>query len=339
MKKTLIFLLVCLLMLPLSGCGGKKDSNPTNNGGTVIVDQPDNNENNETNNDAGSDEQDEQGETSKDEPKKEVIKPSKDDKTIICDNEYALIRLEEVEFEGLDEISVKVYMENKCKEQSLSFFTWTASVNGIQIDPAYAGELEAGKSKTDTVRIPTSYLQMCNIEKYTDISVTFVVYDLESMGEEYVAKGTLHFYPYGEEAAQKFVLADDPSYNVLMEQDDIKVSCVGMNEDSMIGYYGMLYIQNDSKRGITVSIDESTIDGVAASTFSYIEVEAGNTGFLEVYWTGEPAMEYDENGEPVESDTEVPDPATAKDIKIELSVYDTEDWEGPHIFYESVDIK
>lgn len=339
MKKTLIFLLVCLLMLPLTGCGGNKDSKPSNNGGTVIVDQSDNNENDETNNGTDSDVEDGQDEGSEDKPETEVIKPSKDDETIICDNEYALIRLEEVEFEGLDEITVKFYMENKTKEQSLSFFTWTASVNGVQIDPAYAGELEAGESKTDTVSIPTSYLQMCGIEKYTDISVTFVVYDLESMGEEYVAKGTLHFYPYGEEAATKFVLADDPSYNVLMDQDDIKVSCVGMQEDPMIGYFGMLYIQNDSKRGITVSIDESTIDGVAASTFSYIEVEAGNTGFIEVYWTGEPAMEYDENGELIESDAEVPDPATAKDIKIELSVYDTEDWEGPHIFYETVDIK
>ena len=44
-------------------------------------------------------------------------------------------------------------------------------------------------------------------------------------------KGTVHYYPYGKENAQKFVLADDPSYKVLMDKDDIKVTCIGFQDD------------------------------------------------------------------------------------------------------------
>lgn len=309
MKKGLLFLLVAMLMLPLTGCGG--DS-------TVAPSKP----------------VDKQEQT-----KEQVFTPKNDEEAIVCDNEYASVRLEEVKVDKDNNIELSVYMENKTKDQSLSFFTWTAAVNGIQIDPMYGDELEPSTNKTAKVQIPTTYLEMCQIDTYNEISITFNVYDVENMDEEFVAKGTLNFYPYGKEKAEQFVLPMDDSYKVLMDEKDIKIVSLGLQDNEALGYCGMLYIQNDSDRSITASIDESSIDNVAADIFAYIEVDANNVGFVEVYWTGEAPMEYDENGQPIPSDIEVPDPATAKDIKIELSVYDTEDWEGPHIFYETVDLK
>ena len=337
MKKSLIFLLVCLLMLPLSGCGGKDDKGSNSNNGNVIVD---NGSNTDTDKDTDKDtDQKDEDKDKEDKADKEVLKPSTDTESIIVDDEYALIRLEEVTLKGTEEVSLDVYMENKSKTQRLSFFTWTASINGVQIDLMFGDELEPGQNKKGTFEIPTSYLEMCQMEKYTDISVTFVVYDVENMDDEFLSKGTVHYYPYGKENAQKFVLADDPSYKVLMDKDDIKVTCIGFQDDPNYGFSGMLYVENDSARTITVSVDTSTIDSVAADIFAYLEVDPSNVGFVELYWTGEPPMEYDENGQPIESDVEVPNPASAKDIKIELSVYDTEDWEGPHIFRETVDVK
>jgi hypothetical protein len=257
----------------------------------------------------------------------------------VCDNKHALIRLEEVRISDNNNISMDVYLENKSKTQTLSFFTWTAAINGIQIDPYYGEDIEPSKSKVATIDIPSSYLEMCQIDEITKISVTFVAYDAENVEEEFLAEGTIVYYPYGEENVEEFKLAMDSSYDVLMDQDGIKVVSLGFQDTDAMGYAGMLYIQNDSERCITTSIDTSEIDGVASEIFAYLEVDAGNIGFLEMYWSGALAEEYDDDGNLIEKEGEAPDPATAKDIKVELSVYDTDDWEADQIFYEMVDVK
>lgn len=340
MKKSLIFLLACLLLLPLGGCS---KNNSENKDDPKVEEQANNNDKDNVSNQSGDDKDsdviDDKDQDSKDNKEVEVIKPSKENESIICDNEYALIRLEEMNIDEDNSVSLKVYMENKTKERNLSVITWTSAINGVQIDPMFGDKLEPGKNKTETINIPTSYLEMCQIEKFTDISATFKVYDNDSGDEEALAEGVLKFYPYGEDKAEKFKLTMDPSYKVLMEQDDIQIWCVGSETNDTIGYFSMLYVQNDSDRCITVCVDSSTIDDVPADIFAYLEIEAGNVGFVELYWSDQSTIQYDDQGNPIDSDQEPIDPAKAKDIKVELSVYDTEDWEGPHIFFETVDIK
>lgn len=357
MKKFLILLLACVMVLPLSACGGSDKNDET----TDKITETDQNKtddqagNDVTDDDTADTDTDTDNADDKDTAANTETKTdggntvtgivSKDDlgepsidETVVLDNEHAFVKITGVKVED-DEFSVDVYMENRSKDKKYSFFVWTASVNGIQIDPMYGDDVDAASSKTVSIPMSSSYLDACGVDAYTDVTMTFVVYDVENVEDDFLAKGTGQFFPYGKDAAQDVKVQLDDSDTILMDQGGIQVACIDEGNNPYAGYYAMLYVTNNSNDNITIASDSSKLDGVEASIFTYLEVEKGNTGFVEVYWDGSGTIEYDDQGNPIESDEPAADPSKAKEILIDLAVYLTDTDDDSFIFHDEVKLK
>lgn len=97
------------------------------------------------------------------------------------------------------------------------FSVESASINGVQCDPMFASEVAAGKKANEEINFSTDTLEENGIVEYTDIELTFKVYDSNDWSADPVGKETIHVYPYGEENAVAFVREAQATDNVIID--------------------------------------------------------------------------------------------------------------------------
>lgn len=229
----------------------------------------------------------------------------------VVDNDECTINITKIDPDNIWGYTLKVNLENKSPEKTYMFSVESASVNGLQWDPFFASEVAAGKKAVDEISFTNSELEALGID-FTDIELTFRVYDSNDWMAEAVAKETVHIYPYGEDRAERFERIPSSSDNIIIDNEFVTATVIGYDEDDIWGYTVRLFLQNKADSEVMFSVDEVSVNGYMADPFWATSVLPGTCAFSSMSWSD---TTFDECGI-----TDV------EEIEMLFRVYNNEDW-------------
>ena len=320
MKKIASLLLTIVLLLSLAACGENKTSkngNGEKNSQTKTVNNT--NETSSSKEDKKTSNQD-NNETNK--PKENEISFTE---VVVVDNAECSIKITQIDSENLFGFTLKSQLENKSAEKTYMFSIESGAINGVECDPLFATKIAAGKKSNNKINFLSDNLKKNEIGDYTDIELTFRVYDSNDWTAEPVAKETIHIYPYGEDRAVKFVRSPQPNDNVIIDNDSVTVIVTGYEEDKIWGYKVNLFLINKTDKNVMFSVNEASINGFMADPFYATTVSAGKCAFSSMSWTNR-----------VLKDNGI---SAVEKIEFKFRIYDSDDWTLSDIVNETITLK
>lgn len=231
---------------------------------------------------------------------------------LVVDNDECTIKITGIEEDNLFGYTLKTYLENKSAEKTYMFALNNVSVNGIQVTSLFANEVAPGKKANEGLYILESALPENGIGDFTDIELSFRVYDSDDWTADEVAEVTAHVYPYGEDKVTKYVREAQSTDNVIVDNESVKVTVIGYDEDSLLGYSVKLFLENKTDKEVMFSADEASVNGFMANPIFATSVAAGKCTFSSMSWSD---SAFEDNGI-----TEV------TEIEFTLKAYDNNDW-------------
>lgn len=298
MKKLVPLLLALTLMMSLVACGGGTSSN---NG-----DKPSTSSQSGENNDNNSAED---NKSNTEEENKITF-----EEIVVVDNDECVIKITEIDPDNMWGFSLKAQLENKSADKTYMFSVESAAINGVQCDPFFASEVAAEKKANEEISFSDSSLEENGVGEFSDIELTFRVYDSNDWTADEVAKETVHVYPYGEDKAVAFVRETRASDNVIIDNEYVTITVIGYENDDIWGYTVNLFLQNKTDSTVMFSVDEASVNGYMADPFYANSVSAGKCAFSSMSWSD---TTLEENGI-----TEV------EEIEMLFRAYDADNWTG-----------
>lgn len=213
---------------------------------------------------------------------------------VVVDNEECFIKITDIDPTNIFGYTVSVLLENKSTERNYMFAVESAAINGVQCETLFATEVTAGKKAISEITfVEDKVLREAGVGEYTDIELTFRVYDSEDLFAADVADATVHIYPFGEEAAVTYVRESQPTDQVLLDNKFITVTVIGYEEDELLGYTVKLFLVNKTEVDVmfsasTVAVNDFMIDPLYADM-----VPAGKCAFSSMIWLD---SDFEENG-------------------------------------------
>lgn len=305
MKKIMALLLTFMLLLSLTACGGSSASDhstsaPQTDDDTASL-QAQSSEVQQDSNDKEDDD--------KTEDKKEELLFTE---MVAVDNDECMIKITGIDQDNLWGYTLKVQLENKSTEKTYMYSVERAAINGVQCDPLFATEVAAGKKANDDISFINSSLEENDVGEYTDIELSFRVYDSNDWMADEVAKETVHVYPYGEEKATRFVREAQSTDNVIVDNEYVTVIVTGYEQDDIWGYSVNLFLLNKTDKNVMFTVDEASVNGYMADPFFAITVSAGKCAFNAISW--------------FDTTLEENDITQVEEIEFKLRVYDADNW-------------
>ncbi len=241
---------------------------------------------------------------------------------VAVDNAECIIKVTEIDPDNMWGYTLKVHLENKSSEKTYMFSVENAAINGVQCDPFFATEVAAGKKSNDEISFAESELEESGIKDYTDIELTFRVYDSDDWTADEVAVETVHVYPYGEDKAVKYVREPQANDNVLVDNEYVTVIVTGYKYDEIWGYTVKLFLLNKTDKNVMFTVEDASVNGYMADPFFARSVSAGKCSFSSMSWSD---TELEESGI-----TEV------EEIEFNLQAYDYDSWEEEYFVDKTV---
>lgn len=308
MKKIAALFLALMLILSLTACAVGLTENDTRNSSK---------DKNVTNSTSGESTGNNQS-NNKDKGKSEIAFTE----IVAVDNDECTIKITDIDPDNLWGYTLKVQLENKSAEKTYMYSVESASINGVQCDPFFAAEVAAGKKSNNEISFSDSALKENGVGDYTDIELTFRVYDSDDWAADDVARETIHIYPYGEDQAVNFVRESRETDNVIIDNDYATVIVTGYEEDAIWGYTVNLFLLNKTDKDIMFSVDDASVNGYMADPFYASEVAAGKCAFSSMSWFN--------------STLEENDITTVEEIEFHFKAYDSNDWFSDYLVDETI---
>lgn len=180
--------------------------------------------------------------------------------------------------------TANVFLENTT-DKSLMFAMDGVSVNGVMSDPFWASEVASGKKSNESISWSSSSFEEAGIEAVTEIEFRLRVYDRDNLGADELVNEVFKIYPLGEENAMTVVRTSSPDDVVLFENDDCKMTIIGVEEDGIFGYEVKTYLENKSDKTLHFGIDEGSINGFMADPYWGTSVMPGKVEYSDITWT------------------------------------------------------
>ena len=241
---------------------------------------------------------------------------------VAVDNEECAIKITGIDSDNFWGYALKVQLENKSADKTYMFSVESAAINGVQCDPLFATDVVAGKKANEEITFFDSEFEGINIGNFTDIELTFRVYDSNDWLADEIARETVHVYPYGQEKAVKFVREPQASDTVVMDNEHVTVIVTGYEKDEIWGYSANVYLVNKTDKDLMFSVKDASVNGYMADPFFATDVAAGKCTFNSITWF---ESTFEENGI-----TEV------EEIEFQLRVYDVNDWRADDFANEKI---
>ena len=203
---------------------------------------------------------------------------------VAVDNPECSIKITGIDPDNLWGYTLKAQLENKSSEKTYMFSVESAAINGVQCDPFFATEVAAGKKSNNDISFTDDVFEKNDIGDFTDIELTFRVYDSNDWTAENVAKETIHIYPYGEEKAVKFTRESKASDNIIIDNEHVTVIVTGYEKDDIWGYNVNLFLINKTNNSAMFSVDEASINGFMLDPFYATSVSANKCLFSSITW-------------------------------------------------------
>ncbi len=231
---------------------------------------------------------------------------------IAIDNTECLIKITDIDPDNFWGFTLKTQLENKSTDKTYMFSVESAAVNGVQCDPFFATEVAAGKKSNEEISFSSDELKENGVGDYTDIELTFRVYDSDDWSADDVAQETIHVYPYGEDKATKFVRKAQSSDNVIIDNEYVTAIVTGYENDELWGYTVNLFLVNKTDKNLMFSADEVSVNGFMADPYYAASVSAGKCAFSSMSWSD---TTFEDNGI-----------TNVEEIEFNFSVSDNDDW-------------
>lgn len=287
MKKTAQLLLALLLIFCLSACGSGTSDSPKGSSAPVS--------------DSGS--------TAADTPAQEEISFTE---VVAVDNDLCTIKITGIDPDNLWGYTLNAYLENKSADKTYMFSVSSAAINGVQCDPLFASEVAAGKKSNESISFSDSDLSDNGITDYTDIELTFRVYDSNDWMADDAAQETVHIYPYGEDRASAYVREAQPDDVVLVDNESVTAIVTGYDPDNFWGYAVELFLVNKTDSDLTFSASDVSVNGYMTDPLYAVTVSAGKCAFSSMTW--------------FDTDFEQNQITQVSEIEFLLNIHDANDW-------------
>ena len=297
MKKLIALLLILALMLSFAACSADSDKDS---------DDGEKTSQNETDKDDDKDKED-----NKDDDKANKEEITFTELTVV-DNEQCSIKITEIDPDNTWGYTLKAQLENKSADKKYMFSVESASINGVKCDPYFASEVAAGKKSNSDISFSNTALDKNDIGAYTDIELTFRVYDSDDWSADDIVQTTVHVYPYGEEKATKFTREAKASDNVVVDNEYVTVIVTGYEQDDIWGYTANLFLVNKTDKTVMFDVEDDSVNGFMIDSYYAESLAAGKCAFSSMSWSNE--------------DLEENDITKVEEIEFTLEVYDPEDW-------------
>lgn len=245
--------------------------------------------------------------------------------TVYINNDECSIKITTIDPYSIWGYRIYVQLENKSADKSYTFYIEDISVNGVMCSTLFSTTVAPGKLANDDITISTSVLEKNGIVDFTDIEISFKVYESGEYGTDGIVRETIHIYPYGEEKATKFIRESLPTDILLIDNEQVTITAIGFGYDSFGDYYIDLYIVNKTSNiDMTISVDDAAINGIMIDPFVATSVYAGKSKFNTVSWSSNAlSRNYIEE---------------LTDIEISLRVYNSNDLLADNIVKKTVHI-
>lgn len=286
MKKIVQFLLSLVLVMTLASCSSENSKVPEN---------PSNNE-----------------------PEKPAIVF---EEITVIDNEFCTIKITGINPDNLWGYTLNTYLENKSKDTTFMFSIDGAAINGIQTQPLFASEVAPNKKSNVEISFMDSTFSDYSASDFTDIELSFRVYDSNDWAVDEVAEVTQNIYPLGQEKAIHYVRPSQPTDTVLVDNDQLTTVVTGYEIDDIWGYSANFYLVNKTDKEVMVSVDDVSVNGYMADPFFATTIKPNKVQFSSMTWSD---SVFEEN-----SISEV------ESIEMTLKVYDANNWLDQDIFLET----
>ena len=226
----------------------------------------------------------------------------------VVDNSECAIKITGIDSNDFSGFTVTAQLENKSSDKTYKFSVDSASVNGVVCDASLSARVAPGEKVFEKVSFSDDTLEEIGIGRFTDIELSFIVYDSEDLAEDNVAEETVSIYPYGEDKAVKYVREAQPGDEVIVDNEYATVIATGYNEDGFWGYEAYFYVVNKSENELTFTADDVSVNGFVCDPYYIVTVPAGKCAFSTMDW--------------YESDFEDLGITEVESIEFELNVHD-----------------
>ena len=244
---------------------------------------------------------------------------------VVIDNNECTIKITGIDPDNFWGYTLKVQLENKSSDKTYMFSVTNAAINGVQCDPYFATEVAAGKKANKEINFSDDNFEENGITDYTDIEISFRVYDSNDWNADDIATKTVHVYPYGESKATKYVRAPQDSDTLLIDNEYVSVIVTGYENDSIWGYTVKLFLLNKTNKNVMFSVNEASVNGYMADPFYAKSVMAGKAAFGSMSWSN---TTLEENGI-----------TTVEEIEFSLRVHDDDDWLADDLVKQTITLK
>ena len=316
MKRLTTLILALILILPLVACD--LVTTPDTNDATNPPQTEANNEATPDSNGATNPPQTE-GNNNDDETDENELSFTE---VVAIDNAECSILITGIDPDNIWGFTLKALLENKSSDKTYMFSVESAAINGVQCNPLFASEVAAGKKANEEISFLGDELEKNGVGDYTDIELTFRVYDSNDWTADAVAEETIHIYPYGKDKAVQFVRESQPSDNVIIDNEYVTVIVTGYEDDAIWGYTVNLFLLNKTDNNIMFSVNEASINGFMTDPFYATSVLAGKCAFSSMSWSD---ITLEEN-----SITEV------EEIEFNFRAYNEDDWLADDFVNETI---
>lgn len=242
----------------------------------------------------------------------------------VVDNEQCAIKITEIDKGNIWGYTLKTYLENKSADKTYMYSVTSAAINGVQTDPLFATEVAAGKKSNSDISFSSDWKQY-GITDFTDIELSFKVYDSDDWMADAVFEGTVHVYPYGEENCSAFVREAKDTDTVIVDNENATVIVTDYDPTSIWGYTANLYLVNKTDKELMFSVDDASVNGFMADPFWATSVGGNKVAFSSLSWSS--------------SDLERNGITSVEEIEIKLKIYDANDWSASAVFENTVTLK
>ncbi len=210
----------------------------------------------------------------------------------VVDNDSCTVKITGLDPDNFWGYSVNVFLENKTTDKTLMFSVPDASVNGVVFAPFFATEVAPGKKANETISFMDKDLKSL-IGDFTDIELSFRVYDSSDWMAEPVAEISSHVYPYGEDKAVTFTRETLSTDVVLLDNEYVTMLLTDFEVDEIWGYTANLFLVNKTDVSVMFSADDVSVNGYMIDPFYADSVSAGKCAFSEITWSEEDLAEND----------------------------------------------
>lgn len=228
--------------------------------------------------------------------------------TVLVDKKGVRISAKGLSNDGVFGPELKLLIENT-SGKDLTVQCRNSSVNGYMVETLMSVDVANGKKANDSLTFMRSELLSCGIEAIADMEFSFHIFGTDDWNTYFDTEKI----QLKTSVADTYTYEYDDSGKVIYDKNGIRIIAKGFSADaSVLGPGVVVYIENNTKKDITVQTRDESVNGFMVGTYFSCEVCAGKRAVDCIVFS---STELDEN-----------DIENFETVEFSFHIFKTADW-------------